>query len=79
MVPNLAAYLGFDGTSLELENENAIYTLSISGTTVTFESEAKEDAINTPPEGETPTETNPDLEVDLSDGTITPYPTGKPA
>lgn len=74
----LRAYLGFTEGSEggQLENENAIYTLSISGTTVTFESEAKEDAINTPPEGETPTETNPDLEVDLSDGTITPYPTG---
>lgn len=76
LTDDLAAYLGFssDGEPYELENENATYTLTAATATVTFESTAKETAINA-----STGETNPDLDVDLSTGTITPYPTGKPA
>lgn len=77
---DLREYLGFTegDTSDELENENATYSLSITGTTVTFESVAKEGDISDPA-GDGSTETNPDLDVDLSTGTITPHPKGKAA
>jgi type II secretory pathway pseudopilin PulG len=72
LTDDLAAYLGFIGsgegeTTYTLENENATYTLDASGTDVTFTSIPKETAL---------TDNAPALDVDLIDGTITPYPTG---
>jgi hypothetical protein len=69
-LPSLRDYLGFtEGDGSQLENENAVYSLDVgdaNATTVTFTSVAKETAI----------EDDPILDVDLSTGTITPYPTG---
>jgi hypothetical protein len=74
-LPSLRDYLGFDGTgdnagTDEFENDNAVYSLAAgdaNSTTVRFTSIPKETAL---------TDNAPALDVDLIDGTITPYPTG---
>jgi hypothetical protein len=64
----IAAYLG--GTGSSVTTDNGTYTVTVSNTTVTFSGDDASGVLG---------DEDPDLDIDVSNGTITAYPTGKTA